>query len=190
MLGVDFEARPGLLQHLRDVPLGHTLLNPSRQDLRCRAGLARAGVEVDRLVGGEEEHPGLLKAVLDLGGEVGAPGDPLDGLADHHIEAAVRASCLVQQVLDASVPRDRDLELLVRMATASGGQVHAAGFDVVEVCDDHGIVGEHLLAVAQLARQGQGWVLLVVCGGAPRKRDEDQLVLGVHLWLCRAVPPA
>ncbi|WP_257231862.1 hypothetical protein [Streptomyces sp. Rer75] len=161
MLGVDLEARPGLLQHLGDVPLGHTLLDPARENLCRGLALAGAAVSPDRLVGGQQGHSGLFELVLDLGAEVGGTGDSLHRFADHCIEPAIRAFCFFQQVLDAAVPGDRDLELLVSMTSTTLCEAHTPGFHVVKVNDDQCIFWQDLLAVAQLTRQGQRGVLQV-----------------------------
>ncbi|WTU11863.1 hypothetical protein OG787_32655 [Streptomyces sp. NBC_00075] len=90
VLGVHLEACPRLLQQLSDVPLGHSLLDPSRQDLGGRLGLPEIASEVDRLVGGEQRQTGLLQLIFDLGAEVRVACDSVDRLADHRVESAVR----------------------------------------------------------------------------------------------------
>jgi len=108
LLGVDLEATPGLLQHVEDVPLGDALLHPPGQDTGGASPSHR-----DPLVGGEKQDPGLLEFVFDLRSVVGGSGDPVDGLTDHDVEAPVGSFCLGQQVVDAAVARDRQVELLV-----------------------------------------------------------------------------
>jgi hypothetical protein len=108
LAGVLAESVPGLRQHLQDVPLRDALLDPPGED-----GGGAFPREQDRLVGSEEGHTDPLQVVLDLGPVVGAPRDPLDRLADDRVEAPVRAGCLVEQLLDPAVPRDRNLESLV-----------------------------------------------------------------------------
>nr|WP_245667656.1 hypothetical protein [Actinomadura macra] len=83
--GVDLEPAPGLLQHLQDIPLGNTLLDAPGQHLR-RALTA----EADRFIGCPQRDADLLQPVLDLGSDIGAARDPVDGLADHRIESPVR----------------------------------------------------------------------------------------------------
>jgi len=117
--------------------------------------------------------------MLDLGREVGTPGDPLDGLTDDYVEAAARSHGLVQQVLDAAVARDRDLELLVRVPTAPVRQIHAAGLDVVEVRDDHRMIGERPLTAAEWARQRQRGVLLIIRRRPPGEGHADELRAGI-----------
>jgi hypothetical protein len=136
--------------------------------------------EVERFVRGQQPHPSPLETVLDVGADVGAAGDAFDGLADDVVEAAVGAFGFGEQVVDAAVAVDRDREHLVRGAAPAGVEVLAAGLDVVEVRHDHGVVGQHHLAAAQLPRQRQGRVLLVVGGGAARPRDPEQhrLIVG------------
>ncbi|WP_396446837.1 hypothetical protein [Actinomadura sp.] len=77
--------------------------------------------------------------ILDLGSDVGAARDPVDGLADHHIEPSVGLGSLQQQVLDATVPRNRDVEPLVSAPESTRVEILASGLDVVEVRDDDGL---------------------------------------------------
>ncbi|MCO1575918.1 hypothetical protein M8C13_09125 [Crossiella sp. SN42] len=172
LLGVGLEAVPALFEHLQHVPLGDALLDPPRQHRGRRLDPAAGSTEVERLVGGDQPDTHLFKAVLDLGGDVVAPADAADFLADHHVEPPVRALSFLQQVLDAAVPGDGDLEHPVGVAPAPCFQIKAAGLDVVEVRDDHGVVWQRVLAVAQLPRQGQRRILQVVgrspsCPGHP-----------------------
>nr|WP_246596400.1 hypothetical protein [Streptomyces aurantiacus] len=120
VLGVDFEAVPRLLQHLGDVPLGDALLDPPGEHLSGRFGLAHV-VEPDGLVRGQECHAHLFQPVLDLGGDVGASGDPVDRFADHRVEPAVGALRLFEEILNAAVPGDGDLEEFVCVAPAPVG---------------------------------------------------------------------
>ncbi|MFI7677544.1 hypothetical protein [Actinophytocola sp. NPDC049390] len=170
------EPVPGLLQHLDHVELGDALLDPAGEQLGGDLGFAAGAVvgEGERLVGGQQPHPGALEPVLDIGADVGAAGDAVDGLADDVVEAPVRALGLGEQVLDTAVTRDRDVELLVRGALAAGGEVLAAGFDVVEVRHDERVLGQHELGRAVLARQRQRGVLLVVGRGTARPREAQQ----------------
>jgi hypothetical protein len=113
--------------------------------------------------------------VLDLGADLGPARDPVDRLADHHIETALRIGGVGEQVADAARAGEREVELLVCAATTSVGEfVGAAGFDVVVVRDDHRVVRQHRLARPQLAGQRQRRVLHVVGRGPPRERDRDQ----------------
>jgi hypothetical protein len=61
--------------------------------------------------------------VLDHRAEVGTLGDPVDGLADHHVEAAVRPRRFGEEVGDAAVRGNRDRELFTRLAPAALGKV-------------------------------------------------------------------
>ncbi len=111
------------------------------------------GGEGEGLVGGEESDPGAFEAVLDVGGDVGAAGDAVDGLADDEVEPAVGEFGLGEKFLDAAVPLDGDGELFVRGARASDGEVFAAGLDVVEVRHDQRVLGQHELGGPELTRQ-------------------------------------
>ncbi|WP_242909642.1 hypothetical protein [Actinomadura terrae] len=73
LFGVDFEPAPGFLQHLQDVPLGHTLLHASREHL----GRALP-IEGDRFVGRPQRDTELLQGVLDLRPDIGPARDPVD----------------------------------------------------------------------------------------------------------------
>ncbi|MEV5572698.1 hypothetical protein AB0L06_21855 [Spirillospora sp. NPDC052269] len=162
------EGVPGQLQHLQDVPLGDGLLDPAGED-RSRALLrppcGRLAEFGHGLVGGQQHDPGLLQLVLDFGAEVGAPRDPLHRLAHHRHEPAVGALGFGEQVLDTSVAGDRDVERLVCVTAAPVLQGHPAGFDVVEMRDDHAVGGQRVAGAVELARQRQRRVLLVIGGG-------------------------
>jgi hypothetical protein len=55
LTGVFLEAIPRLLQHLDHVPLGHALLGAAQEDLSGALAAVRLR---DRLVGGQQRHPG------------------------------------------------------------------------------------------------------------------------------------
>jgi hypothetical protein len=144
---VDLEPAPGLFQHVQDVPLGDALLHPPSED---RGGPLAGGD--DRLVGSEQQDPCLFELVFDLRAVVGDPGQPVDGLADHGLEPSIAACCFGEQVVDATVPGDRQVELGVGGAVAAPVQVGAPGLDVVEVRHDHHAVRQAPLAGRELAR--------------------------------------
>ncbi|MFF5992289.1 hypothetical protein [Prauserella flavalba] len=100
---------------------------------------------MEGLIGREQTHPGALQAVLDGGAVVHVPGGPFDGLADDVVESPIGTFGLGEQVLDAAVTRDRNVELFMRVPTAAGVEVHAPGFDVVEVRDDQSVLGQRAL---------------------------------------------
>nr|WP_253870606.1 hypothetical protein [Actinomadura rupiterrae] len=121
LLGVGLEATPGFLEEFENVPLGDTLLDAAGEDLR------RAfAIEVDRFVRCKEQNAGLFELVLDQGTGVGAASNAVDRLADHHVEAPVRALGLSKQVLDAALAWNWDGEALVPTPPATAGQVLAA----------------------------------------------------------------
>jgi hypothetical protein len=141
-LGVHGEPVPGLLQHLHHVELGDALLDPAGEQLRGDFGFAARGLgELEGLVRGQQPHPGAFETVLDIGGDVGTPGDAVDGLADHVVEPPVRALGLGQQLHNAAIARDGDREVLVGAAAPAGGEVFAAGLDVIEVRHDQRALG-------------------------------------------------
>jgi hypothetical protein len=121
--------------HLQHIPLGHPLLDPAGED--GGGALAR---QQDRLVGGKQRHPGLLQLVLDLGAVVGAPGDAVDRLADHCVEAAAGPAGLAEQVGDPAIPGDAEVERLVRGALPAGaaGDHPATGTGSMRVAGDGG----------------------------------------------------
>lgn len=147
-LGVDLEPAPGFLQDLQDVPLGYALLDPAGEYLGRGLRFPAVRSERDGLVGGDQPHPGLLQAVLDLGRDVGAARNPVDRLADHDVEPAAGPLCFCQQVGYTAVAGDRDLELLVGVPVPAVGEIFAAGLDVVKVGDDHRVFGQRILAGA------------------------------------------
>ncbi|MHB8296824.1 MAG: hypothetical protein ACYDH5_19895 [Acidimicrobiales bacterium] len=170
LAGVLAEPVPGLLQGFEHVPLGDALFDPTGQD-----GGGPLATEVDRLVGGEEGHACGFEVVLDLGAVVGAPGDALDGLADDRVEAPGRVAGLGQQVLDAAVSGDGDVEALVGVGVAAKCQIFAARFDVVVVGDDQRSGRQRRARVVELAGQGERRVLLVLGGhpAPPRQAQPD-----------------
>lgn len=90
----------------------------------------------------------MFHPVLDLGRDVGAARDPVDRFADHDVEPAPGPLGFGQQVGDSAIAGDRDLELLVGVPVAPVGQLLAAGFHIVEVGDDHRVLGQRVLAGA------------------------------------------
>nr|WP_233439381.1 hypothetical protein [Lentzea atacamensis] len=180
LLGVGLEAVPRLAEHLDDVPLGHALLDPARQDLGGGLGAASLGVETERLVGADQHDAGRLQPVLDLRGGVRPAAHAGDVLTDHDVESPIWPDRLVKEILDAAVPRNRDLEQLVRIATSAIGQILAAGFDVVEVRDDDGVVRQHAVARPQLPRDRQGRILLIVGRGPRDERHPNERGLRVY----------
>ncbi|MFB9831123.1 hypothetical protein [Actinoallomurus acaciae] len=157
MLGVLAESVPGQLEHLDDVPLGDGLVDPPGED---RPGslpgpLTASGGRNDGLVGRQEQHAVLLELVLDLRAEVGAASDTVDRFADDGHEAPVGPARLRQQVLDAAVTWDRDVELLMGSAVPAIVQLLAARLHVVEVGHDDVSVRKRLPRLAQLSGEGE-----------------------------------
>nr|WP_245816722.1 hypothetical protein [Lentzea albidocapillata] len=183
LLGVGLEAVPRLAEHLDDVPLGHTLFDPPRQDLGRGLGAASLGVEAERFVGADEHDAGRFQPVLDLRRGVRPATHTRDVLGDHNVEATVWPNSLVEQVLNTSVPRDRNLEQLVRVAAPAVGEVLATGLDVVEVRDDYRVVRQRAVARPQLPRDRQGRVLLVVSRGPPDECNANERGFSVRGWI-------
>lgn len=174
LLGVLDEAVPGQLQHLQDVPLGDGLLDAPSEG---RGGALGATSSDDRLVGGAQSDAGLLQLILDLGAEVRASRNALNGFADDGGEATVRALGLFEEIRDAAVARNGDGELLVRERSATFVQLFPAGFDVVKVGDDDPARRQRGSGVAELPGEGQRGVLGVLGGGTAEPghghADED-----------------
>lgn len=111
LFGVFFEAVPGLFHRFQGVPLGDALLDAARQD---RGGSLASGVH--GLVGSGEQYADLFELVFDLGAVVGASCYSVDGFADDAVESAVGPARFREQILDAAIARDRDVELLASVA--------------------------------------------------------------------------
>ncbi|MDX6738141.1 hypothetical protein R9X44_00065 [Actinocorallia sp. A-T 12471] len=172
-VGVGAEPVPGLLQQLQDVPLGDALLDAAGE------GLGRALPTGDeRLIGGDEQDSGAFQEGFDLLGDVAAASDAGDVLADDGVEPPVGLAGFGQEVLDASVARDRDVEALVSSTVAAGVECFASGFDVVEVGDHRPTGRQRGLGVAELPEQRRHRVLQVVGRGPPGERDPQQPVVG------------
>ena len=158
LVGVDFKTAPDQFEHVVDVPLGDGLLDPAGQ---CRGGpfgwsdvFGEGGDRsaVKRLVGGEQGDAGLLQFVFEPEAAIHRAVDALDGFADHCDEPAVGLLGLDEQIGDAAVTGDGDIEVLVPVAPAAELLGGAAGFDVVEVGDDDELVGQRMAGAVQLAR--------------------------------------
>lgn len=68
--------------------------------------------------------------------EVGAPGDAFHRLADHRVEAPIDLIDSVEEVLDAAVAADRDVEVFVAATLPADVEIVSAGLDIVEVDHD------------------------------------------------------
>ncbi len=99
--------------------------------------LGTSAGENDRLVRGEHRDAGLFQLPLDGEVLVHLAGDSRHRLADHYVEPTVRSGCFCEEVGDAAVASDRDVETFVTCFASAAFQLHASGLDVVEVCDDH-----------------------------------------------------
>ena len=110
----------------------------------------------------------LFQLVLDLGAEVGAPGDTLDRLGDDGHETAVGPGGLGEQILDPPVTRNRDIELLVCQAVTALIEVLAAGFDVIEMSHDDEAGRKRIAGVPQLSGKRDRRVLGIL-GRRPAK---------------------
>ncbi|MFD4675836.1 hypothetical protein ACFWNN_39330 [Lentzea sp. NPDC058450] len=177
LLGVGLEPVPALFEHLQHVPLGDALLDAPSQHLRRGLRPATDVTELERFVGRDQPHAELLKATLDLVGDVRPPADPPDLLADDDVEPAVRPSGFLKQVVDATVARDRDLEHLVRSTLAARGEVLPARLDVVEVRDDDRVVRQGAVTPVELPQDRERRVLLVVRGRSSGEGNTDEPVV-------------
>ncbi|MGW3993267.1 hypothetical protein ACWEF6_07235 [Amycolatopsis sp. NPDC004772] len=151
-----------MFEGVQDLVLGDGLVDPALQD-----PLGSAARDADGLVRGEQRDLAPLEVSLDRESLIGPTRDSRDALADDDVEPAVRSRSLGQQVGDAAVAGDRDVEAVVVVAAASPVQLHSPGLDVVEVRDDDPGFGQGGLGVAQLAQDRLAGVLLLLCGGSP-----------------------
>ncbi|WP_228709112.1 hypothetical protein [Amycolatopsis keratiniphila] len=162
------QTAPRLFERVQDLVLGHGLIDPALQNpLRTTPG------HRDGLVRSEQRHIVPLKLTLDRQPLKGPTSDPRDVLADHHIEPALRISRLGQQIGDATVARDRDVEPVVILALASGREIHTSRLDVVEVGDDHPGLRDGGLRVAELPHDGLSGILLVLRRCPRQERHTD-----------------
>jgi len=169
--GVLDESFPGQFQHVQHVPLGDGLFHrrvstgsPSSVDLV--PGQAGDQVGVDSLVDGQQRDAGLLEFPLDRGADPGDPGDPVDRLAHHRHEPPAWPAGFAEQVVDAAVAGDGDVELGVGGALAALVELHPAGLDVEEVRDDHEPCRQRRAGAVELAGQRQCGVLGLFVGHA------------------------
>jgi hypothetical protein len=91
-------------------------------------------------------------------------------IADDHVESAVLPPAFGQEVGDAAVAGDRDVEAFIVGPLTSAVQFHTARLDVVEVGNNDPGGRNRVFAVTELTYQGLAWVLLVLSGGAPQER--------------------
>ncbi|HZM79259.1 MAG TPA: hypothetical protein VFC19_26310 [Candidatus Limnocylindrales bacterium] len=137
LVGVGLDAFAGFLQHFQHVPLGDALFCAAQQrECRVPLDLARLGRPNHRLVGCDQRYAELLQIVFDFRALVGEPADAVDGFADDGIEAPVWPPGFLQQVRDAAISRDVDIELLPSRAASSTVQLQARGFNIPEVVPD------------------------------------------------------
>ncbi|WP_207550332.1 MULTISPECIES: hypothetical protein [Parafrankia] len=83
---------------------------------------------------------------------------------------------LGKKIVDAAVPRDRDVEPGYVSSVATVVQFLAAGLDVVVVRDDHPRRGQRRLGPVELTDERLTGVLLLLGGGPPGERDPDLVV--------------
>jgi hypothetical protein len=113
------------------------------------------------LVGRAQADSGRSQLVFDPEGDRGVARQARNGLYDHPVEARRPPRRVGEQLLEAAVPRDGDVE--AGEAAGAAGRVGAsAGLDVVEVGDDPPTGLGHLsFGVLQLAGEAEGRILLV-----------------------------
>ncbi|HET6706985.1 MAG TPA: hypothetical protein VFH84_18565 [Amycolatopsis sp.] len=117
---VGAQSAPGLFQGVEDLVLGDGLVDAPLQD-----PLGAAAGECDRLVGGEEWNVCLFEGSFDRQAFEGATCGAGDALADDHVESAVLPPAFGQEVGDAAVAGDRDVEAFVAGAVTSAVEFHA-----------------------------------------------------------------
>src|SRR5262249_60987395 len=116
----------------------------------------------------------LFEMVFAGGADVGGAGEPVGRLADPHVEAAAGVFGLGEQVGQAAVAGQGDLDVFVGVAPAAAVEILAAGLDVPEQDGDLPPVQQRRLAVGELPWQGQGGVLLVVGGDPGQERGPNR----------------
>ncbi|WP_280385860.1 hypothetical protein [Nocardia wallacei] len=166
LVSVGAEPVPGLFEGVPQKPFAHPLFHPADQDL----GGALLGQRDRALVGGEQRHAHGFQLVFELGGLMRPAGRAFDLLDHDCLEPAVRVACLGQQIGQAPVARNRDVERLVRMAEPALVEILARGLHVVEERNDHKLRRQHFAAVVQLTRQRQRRVLQIPCRGPQEHR--------------------
>nr|WP_206319183.1 hypothetical protein [Actinacidiphila epipremni] len=160
------QSAPGHLQGVENLVLGDGLVDAPHEDL-----LGSAAVELDGFVGGEERDAGFLQLAFDGEPFEHAPGGSGDAFTDDDVESPGGACCFGQEVGDAAVAGDGDVEALVSALTAACRQLHPAGLDVIEVADDRPGFGQCALAVTELPDERLPWILLLLGRGPAHPRD-------------------
>ncbi|UKD58539.1 hypothetical protein L3Q65_18040 [Amycolatopsis sp. FU40] len=168
LANVGAQPAPGLLQGVEDLVFGDRLVDPALEDsLRAAAG------DGDRLVGSEQRDVRLLELTFDRQSFERPSSYPGDALADHDVEPTIRTLCFLQQVRDAAIACDGNVEPLVARLLPAIFQRHPPGFDVVEMGDDHPCPGQGVLGVSELADQRLPRVLLIVGRSTPEERHPN-----------------
>ncbi|WP_344526523.1 hypothetical protein [Streptomyces albiaxialis] len=163
------QAAPGGLQDVEDLVLGDGLVDATVEDL-----LGASAVELDGLVRGEEGHADAFQRALHGQTLVHTARDAAGCLADHHVEAAVGALGLGQEIVDAAVARNGDAEPVLGVGPVTAlVEFEAARFHVVEVADDGPRGGDGGLRPFELPQQGLARVLPVLGRRPPGERDAD-----------------
>ncbi|WP_225440032.1 hypothetical protein [Amycolatopsis eburnea] len=165
---VGAEPAPRLFEGVQDLVLGNGLVDPALQD-----PLGPAPRDTDGLVRREQRDLAPFEVSFDRESLVGAASDARDALADDDVEPPVGSRRLVEEVRDAAIAGDGDVEAVVVLAPAAAVEFHPAGLDVVEVRDDDPGFGQGRLAVPQLAQDRLPGILLLLCGGSAQERDTD-----------------
>ncbi|ALG12476.1 hypothetical protein AOZ06_41450 [Kibdelosporangium phytohabitans] len=126
------QSAPRLFERVEDFVFGHRLIDPPLQNpLRPAAG------QGDRFVGGEQRYFDVFQFPFDGEAFERSPGNTRHALADHHVEPPPRMLRFVQQISDATVARNGNVEPLVVAALATLVEFHTPRLNVVEVHDDH-----------------------------------------------------
>jgi hypothetical protein len=131
-----FGAAAGLFEEVADVPVGDGAVHAAYEH---GGGGGVAGGDVDGFVGAPELYVVLFEPVFEFHGGTGVAGGARDLFGDNDIEGGLWGCCGGEEVGDATVTRDGDVELLVRGAVPALVEIHAAGFDVPVVGDDHNL---------------------------------------------------
>lgn len=127
-----------------------------------RQGRGRPLAEVrDPLVGGEECDAGAFEVVFDLDAVVGTACDSVDRLADDGVEVAALRRRRIEKFAYASVAGHRYIEFLVCPASTAKRRIRSTGLDIPVVGDDSRAGRQYRLAVRELTRDRERWILEV-----------------------------
>ena len=172
--GVGAQAAPHFLLQRQPEVFGDVLLGAAQKD-----GGRVGAVQVDRLIGGEQQNPVIAEFAFQFEGVEGVPAGPLDVLAHHGGEPGGRGAGFGQQVGQAPVAGQAFVhERLMVARPAALLEVQAAGFDVPVVPGEVEPVREPFPGGGDLPGDRPVGVLEFQGGGAAQHRHRHRLGRG------------